>query len=92
MGLIWLIGPIRLEAGGAVEQEGVEGCLSIPNEWGLTKRPETVTVRALDRNGKTIEVTGSGLLAKAFCHEIDHLDGVLYTDKVIRMLDRDEIE
>ena len=51
-----------------------------------------MTVRALDRNGKTIEVTGSGLLAKAFCHEIDHLDGELYTDKVIRMLDRDEIE
>ncbi|MGM9646170.1 MAG: peptide deformylase [Eubacteriales bacterium] len=89
-GLFELINPVIVSASG--EQEGVEGCLSIPNEWGLTKRPETVTVRALDRNGKTIEVTGSGLLAKAFCHEIDHLDGVLYTDKVIRMLDRDEIE
>ena len=89
-GLFELINPVIISSSG--EQEGVEGCLSIPNEWGLTKRPETVTVRALDRNGKTIEVTGSGLLAKAFCHEIDHLDGELYTDKVIRMLDRDEIE
>ena len=89
-GLFELINPVIVSSSG--EQEGVEGCLSIPNEWGLTKRPETVTVRALDRNGKTIEVTGSGLLAKAFCHEIDHLDGELYTDKVIRMLDRDEIE
>ena len=89
-GLFELINPVIVSSSG--EQEGVEGCLSLPNEWGLTKRPETVTVRALDRNGKTIEVTGSGLLAKAFCHEIDHLDGELYTDKVIRMLDRDEIE
>lgn len=89
-GLFELVNPVIISSSG--EQEGVEGCLSIPNEWGLTKRPETVTVRALDRNGKTIEVTGSGLLAKAFCHEIDHLDGKLYTDNVIRMLDRDEIE
>lgn len=89
-GLFELINPVIISSSG--EQEGVEGCLSVPNEWGITKRPETVTVRALDRNGKTIEVTGSGLLAKAFCHEIDHLDGELYTDKVIRMLDRDEIE
>lgn len=89
-GLFELINPVIISSCG--EQEGVEGCLSIPDEWGLTKRPETVTVRALDRNGKTIEVTGSGLLAKAFCHEIDHLDGKLYTDNVIRMLDRDEIE
>ena len=89
-GLFELVNPVIISSSG--EQEGVEGCLSIPNEWGLTQRPETVTVRALDRNGKTFKVTGSGLLAKAFCHEIDHLDGKLYTDNVIRMLDRDEIE
>ncbi len=62
------------------EQEGLEGCLSIPGKWGVTKRPEHVTVRALDRSGKPFELSGSGLLARAFCHEIDHLDGKLFTD------------
>ena len=62
------------------EQEGLEGCLSIPGKWGMTKRPEHVTVRALDRSGKPFELSGSGLLARAFCHEIDHLDGKLFTD------------
>ena len=76
----------------AGEQEGVEGCLSLPGKWGLTKRPMYVTVRALDRNGKEIEVRGEGLLAKAMCHELDHLDGTIYTDKVIRMLRKDELE
>lgn len=89
-GLFRLINPVIVDASG--EQEGVEGCLSIPHEWGLTKRPETVTVRALDVSGKEIEITGHGLLAKALCYEIDHLDGKLYTDIAIRMLDKDEIE
>ncbi|MBE6693778.1 MAG: peptide deformylase [Ruminococcaceae bacterium] len=62
------------------EQEAEEGCLSIPNRWGTTKRPMHVTVRALDRNGKEIELTGSDLLARAFCHELDHLDGKLFID------------
>ena len=64
----------------AGEQESEEGCLSVPGRWGVTKRPMHVTVKALDRNGNVIEVRGTGLLAKALCHEIDHLDGKLYID------------
>ena len=74
------------------EQQEAEGCLSIPGKWGITDRPMTVTVRATGLDGKTFSVMGSGLAARAFCHEIDHLDGILFTDKVIRMLDPDEVE
>ena len=81
-GLFEFINPKIIAMSG--KQTGEEGCLSIPNEWGVTERPEHVTVRALNRNGEVIEVTGHGLLAKAMCHEIDHLDGILYTDKVIK--------
>ena len=62
------------------EQEAVEGCLSLPGKSGVTKRPMHVTVRAQNRKGETITVNGSGLLARAFCHELDHLDGKLYID------------
>ena len=75
----------------AGEQEEMEGCLSIPGEWGICKRPQSVTVQALDRKGKQRTYTGSGLLARAFCHELDHLDGVLYTDKAVRMLTPEEV-
>ena len=74
------------------EQEELEGCLSVPGKWGYTKRPFTVTVKATDRNGNDYTVTGSGLLARAFCHEIDHLDGVIFTDNAVRMLTEEEIE
>ena len=74
------------------EQQEAEGCLSIPGKWGITDRPATVTVRATGLDGKQFSVIGSGLAARAFCHEIDHLDGILFTDKVIRMLDPDEVE
>ena len=74
----------------AGEQEAQEGCLSIPGEAGITRRPMHVTVRAQDRNGDEVEYSGSGLLARAFCHELDHLDGKLYTDCAIRMLGDDE--
>ncbi len=74
------------------EQQEVEGCLSIPEEWGVTDRPEKVTVRAMNRRGEIYEATGEGLLARAFCHEIDHLDGVLFKDRAIRMLSREEIK
>ena len=74
----------------AGEQEGAEGCLSVPGRYGLVKRPRHVTVRALNRKGEEIEITAHDFLARAFCHEIDHLDGHLYIDKVIRMLDEDE--
>ena len=70
----------------AGEQESEEGCLSVPGRWGVTKRPMHVTVKALDRNGNVIEVRGTGLLAKALCHEIDHLDGKLYID-IAQMMD-----
>ena len=69
------------------EQKEAEGCLSVPGEWGITERPMTVTVKYLDRNGEECVATGSGLLARAFCHEIDHLDGILFTDKVIEKLE-----
>lgn len=83
-GLIELINPKIIAYSG--EQEGDEGCLSIPGRWGITKRPMHVTVRAMNREGKTFDITGSGLLAKAFCHEIDHLDGKLYID-IAKMMD-----
>lgn len=86
-GLLELINPKIIAFSG--EQESEEGCLSVPGRWGVTRRPMHVTVRAMDRNGKTFDVTGSGLLAKAFCHEIDHLDGKLYIDCALRMLSDD---
>jgi peptide deformylase len=89
-GLFEFINPVIVRSSGT--QEGVEGCLSLPKKWGLTKRPAAVTVRALNRQGEEFEVTGYDLLAKAMCHELDHLDGILYTDKVIRMLGEDEVE
>ena len=82
-GLIELINPKIIAYSG--EQEGDEGCLSIPGRWGITKRPMHVTVRALNRKGETVDITASGFLAKAFCHELDHLDGKLYVDCAIKM-------
>ena len=82
-GLIELINPKIIAFSG--EQESEEGCLSIPGRWGVTRRPMHVTVRAMNRQGQTVDITGSGLLAKAFCHEIDHLDGKLYIDCAISM-------
>ncbi|MBQ8345067.1 MAG: peptide deformylase [Clostridia bacterium] len=86
-GLIELINPKIIAFSG--EQESEEGCLSVPGRWGVTRRPMHVTVRALNRKGETVDITGSGLLAKAFCHELDHLDGKLYVDCAIRMVDND---
>lgn len=77
-GLIELINPVITESSG--EQEAVEGCLSIPGKSGITKRPMNVTVEALDRYGKKRVYHGKDLLARAFCHEIDHLYGKLYID------------
>ena len=84
-GLIELINPKIIAFSG--EQESEEGCLSVPGRWGTTRRPMHVTVRAMNRQGETFDITGSGLLAKAFCHEIDHLDGKLYIDCAIKMND-----
>ena len=71
------------------EQDGQEGCLSVPGQWGMVKRPMSVTVRAMNRHGETVEITGSELLARCFCHELDHLDGTLYIDKAYTMCDDD---
>jgi peptide deformylase len=83
-GLIELINPRIVAYAG--KQEAEEGCLSIPGKWGITKRPMHVTVRALDRSGREVEYTGSELLARAFCHELDHLDGKLFTDSLVGKL------
>ena len=80
-GLLKLINPVIVEACG--EQQELEGCLSIPGIYGRVKRPERVVVRALNELGEPVELEGQGLLARAFCHEIDHLDGILFVDKVI---------
>lgn len=85
-----LINPVILEKSG--EQETMEGCLSIPGKWGITKRPKHVKVRAQDRNGKFFEYEGDDLLATASCHEIDHLDGTLFLSHVIRMLTQEELQ
>lgn len=89
-GLIELINPKIIAYSG--KQNEAEGCLSVPGRWGIVDRPLHVTVKALNRHGEEITLTGTDLLARAFCHELDHLDGVLFTDKAIRMLSRDEIE
>ncbi len=85
-----LINPEIIEREG--EQEEMEGCLSVPGEWGITHRPMKVTVKALDRNGNEFTVSGEGLTARCFCHEIDHLDGKLFIDEAVHMLTKEEIE
>ena len=87
-GLIELVNPEIVSTEG--EQGGAEGCLSVPGRRGFVVRPEKVTVRALDRKGKPFEITGEGLLARALCHEIDHLDGVMYVDKEDHEITSDE--
>ena len=83
--VIELINPKIIAFSG--EQEESEGCLSIPGRFGIVKRPMHVTVRAMNRDGETVDITGSELLARAFCHELDHLDGKLFIDKAIEMVD-----
>ena len=87
---IELLNPEIVSAEG--EQCGSEGCLSIPDQYGLVKRPQKVRVRAQDRNGNWFEAEGEGLTARCFCHEIDHLNGILFTSLAERMLTEEEIE
>ena len=75
----------------AGEQQEQEGCLSNPGHAGITKRPKSVTVRAMNRNGESYDLTGTDLLARAICHECDHLDGRIYTDVQIRELTDEEL-
>ena len=88
---IVLVNPEIVELAGEPE-EGGEGCLSLPERYGVVKRPNHVKVRAQDRNGNTFEVEGTGLTARCFCHEIDHLDGVLFTDRATHMYTDEEME
>ena len=76
--MLELVNPELLETSG--EQEGAEGCLSVPGKYGLVKRPMVAKVRAQDRDGNWFEVEGEELIARCFCHEIDHLDGIVYTE------------
>lgn len=88
--IIELVNPEIIESDG--EQFGAEGCLSVPGEYGLVRRPMHVKVRAQDRNGDFFEVEGEGLTARCFCHEIDHLNGIVFTSKCERMLTEEELE
>lgn len=81
-GLIELVNPVITDAQG--EQSGPEGCLSVPGRQGLVIRPEKVTVKAQNARGEDVEYHAEGFLARAFCHELDHLDGILYVDKMER--------
>ena len=85
-GIIELVNPVIESMSG--EQTGEEGCLSIPNRYESVTRPMTVTVRAQDRNGNSFTITAEGFKARALCHEIDHLDGILYIDKTDKKIRR----
>jgi len=74
------------------EQEEMEGCLSVPDVWGITHRPMKVTVKALNLAGEEYTVTGEGLTARAFCHELDHLNGKLFVDEAVHILTPEETE
>ena len=88
--ILELVNPEMLEVSG--EQVGPEGCLSVPGKYGLVKRPYIAKVRAQDRNGEWYEAEGEELIARCFCHELDHLDGILYTQVMDRFLTDEELE
>lgn len=87
---IELINPEIISRSG--EQTGLEGCLSLPGKWGIVTRPNMVRVRAQDRDGQWFEAEGEGLTARAFCHEIEHLDGHLFSEHVDHFLSDEELE
>lgn len=89
-GLFEMINPVIVEQSG--EQDGMEGCLSMPGVSGDVKRPMYVTVKYTDRNGEPVTLQTSELFARAICHELDHLDGILYKDKAYRMYTEKELE
>ncbi len=88
--ILELINPEIISQSG--EQTGMEGCLSVPGKYGIVTRPNVVKVRAQDRFGEWYEAEGEELIARAFCHELEHLDGHLYVDKVERFLTQEELE
>ena len=87
--MLELVNPELVETSG--EQCGAEGCLSVPGKYGLVKRPNYARVRAQDRNGNWFEAEGEALIARCFCHELDHLDGILYTEIMERFLTEEEL-
>ena len=87
--ILELVNPTLIETDG--EQEGAEGCLSLPGKYGLVKRPYYAKVRAQDRNGNWYEAEGEELIARCFCHELDHLDGIIYTEVMERFLTEEEL-
>lgn len=87
--ILELVNPTLLETDG--EQIGAEGCLSVPGKYGLVKRPYYAKVRAQDRNGNWYETDGEELTARCFCHELDHLDGIIYTEVMERYLTDEEL-
>ena len=88
-GILELVNPTILETDG--EQVGAEGCLSVPGKYGLVKRPYYAKVRAQDRYGEWYEAEGEELIARCFCHELDHLDGIIYTEVMDRFLTDEEL-
>ena len=88
--ILELVNPELLETSG--EQEGAEGCLSVPGRYGWVKRPYYAKVRAQDRYGNWFEAEGEELIGRCFCHELDHLDGILYTQVMDRFLTEEELE
>ena len=88
--IVELVNPSLLETSG--EQYGPEGCLSLPGKYGLVKRPNVASVRAQDRNGNWFALEGEGLTARCFCHELDHLDGIMFTEVMDRFLTDEELE
>ena len=87
--ILELVNPTLVETDG--EQFGAEGCLSVPGKYGLVKRPNYAKVRAQDRNGQWYECEGEELIARCFCHELDHLDGIIYTEVMDRFLTEEEL-
>ena len=88
--ILELVNPTLVETDG--EQVGPEGCLSVPGKYGLVKRPYYAKVRAQARNGDWFEAEGEELIARCFCHELDHLDGIIYTEIMERFLTEEELE
>ena len=88
--ILELVNPTIIETDG--EQEGMEGCLSVPGRYGIVKRPYYAKVRAQDRYGEWFEAEGEELIGRCFCHELDHLDGILYTQVMERFLTEEELE
>lgn len=88
--IVELVNPKITEQSG--EQDGLEGCLSVPGKFGMVKRPNHVKLEAQDRHGDWYEYEGEELIARCFCHELEHLDGHLYTERAYRMLTEEEYE